>query len=32
MDEEGDYQESEGPASLGTAAWVGSAGRGRIIV
>ena len=32
MDVEGDYVEPEGPASLGTTAWVGTAGRGRIIV
>ena len=32
MDVEGDYVEPEGPAPLGTAAWVGTAGRGRIIV
>ena len=32
MDVECDYVEPEGPASLGTAAWVGTAGRGRIIV
>jgi hypothetical protein len=31
MDREGDYVEPEGPASLGTTAWVGTAGRGRII-
>ena len=32
IDVEGDYEEPEGPASLGTTAWVGTAGRGRIIV
>ncbi len=32
MDKEGDYVEPKGPESLGTVAWVGSAGRGRIIV
>jgi hypothetical protein len=31
IDVEGDYVEPEGPASLGTTAWVGTAGRGRII-
>ena len=28
MDVEGDYEEPKGPASLGTTAWVGTAGRG----
>ena len=32
IDREGDYEEPKGPASLGTTAWVGTAGRGRIIV
>ena len=32
IDREGDYVEPEGPASLGTTAWVGTAGRGGIIV
>ena len=31
MDREGDYQEPKGPESLGTVAYVGSHGRGRII-
>jgi hypothetical protein len=32
MDVEGDYEEPKGPASMGTRAYVGKAGRGRIIV
>jgi hypothetical protein len=32
MDREGDYEEPKLEPSLGTAAWVGTRGRGRIIV